>query len=127
MAKIRLSFVANSSSSSFVLYGISAQKYQNDLIEACYQKELKNNPELDRGDFEMYFYLSEAIDDKIVSIEGQSDYEYIGVSPESLRENFPDATFKETFSIAAKEISRVLGVEVTQSEIGYHEDGWYDG
>jgi len=97
--KIRNGFVSNSSSSSFVCWGVCADDYEN-----CW-------------DFE----------DNIISVGGQEYSRYIGVEPTTIIKNYPEVTFGEVKKFVAKLLSEKLGKEITEEDITYTEQGWYDG
>lgn len=102
--KIRLDFVTNSSSSSYVCFGVS-----------------KNSIESAIG-----YNGEEITDDSIISIGGY-DYNEVGIEPTTFIKYFPDDKIKDIKKIVAKELNKKFGTNFTEKEISYFESGWYDG
>jgi len=97
--KIRIGFVSNSSSESFLIYG--AMVKDEDMTDEVYEQ-------LRGGELE---------------IEHRPDYEerYIGKSWDSIKDDQTGKEFKD--DIQAK-ITKIFGADV---KCGTHSEAWYNG
>jgi hypothetical protein len=108
--KIRTDFVTNSSSSSFVCFGISVKKLSIPKTENVYE------------------YLERKTDDTILTFGGQDDeYFSLGLDINRAIREFPCTPLGHIKKLAAEEINRVFGTDFTEKEIDYIEEGWYNG
>ena len=115
--KIRAGFVSNSSSSSFLIYGVCMEE---DEIKDIFEKKGL----VDEDEDEINDKLEELFVDSDIEIERQydSDYIYIGKSWAKVKD---DETGKEFKDRVEKKIVEVLGdVGLT---FDTYEEAWYNG
>ena len=151
--KIRKGFVTNSSSSSFVCLGVSADSFtikdsfylevgkenlewykERSQREGRYQESNKKEYDLLKNmtDEELLEYGKENFDldnfdfPESVTYGGEEDYEYIGVEIDSLFK-MPDLKFGDAKKYVAEQLSKVSVEEITEEDISYEEQGWYNG
>lgn len=115
--KIRQDFVTNSSSSSYCIFGVGADKILSMEGEDNFEHRKK---------------LGVIISEKkgFLVIEGRyEDYDCgcVGIGMESFFRKFPDRKIGEMKQIVANELNRVFGTNFTEEDIYIREDGWYDG
>lgn len=113
MAKIRAGFVSNSSSSSFLIYGIYVTSaIQEKIKEVVGGTDTKSRMLIDQ-------YLKKdgkSILDHIYSPDG----DYIGASWDSIPDDQTPAQWRA-------EIKQALADIATEADLLTHEDAWYDG
>lgn len=108
--KIRTDFVTNSSSSSFVCFGVSSEKI--DVPEEFAD--------------ESYEYFEEKTQKTSLCYGGPYEYCYVGLDINRAIERFPDTPLKEIKKLAAEELNKVFGTSFTEKDISYIEEGWMD-
>ena len=96
--KIRTGFVSNSSSSSFVAWGVSADDVElaNDYDDEGFEK-------------------------------GGQEYDFVGLTVDWFMENHPELTFGEVKKFVADKLNKRFRTNFTDKDISYREEGWYDG
>lgn len=120
--KIRIGFVSNSSSSSYLIYGTEVP---SGTLKDLAQKEAEKY-----GDGMKIYYAWDGLRDLFlgtrVTIEGRNDdiYSsvYVGGDPRSMRGDETMDAFKAEIE---KTIKEKLGNYCLP--FGWHEDGWYNG
>ena len=111
--KERNGWVSNSSSSSFLIYGV----YLSD-------KMLKKYIGDDQDAYEYLEDLCEKTNDKrIVHFSPtESNASYIGASPDKIRDDETGGQFKASVEKAIREVLKDENLT-----FGYHEEAWYNG
>jgi hypothetical protein len=149
--KYRTDFITNSSSSSFVCYGINISKIKQVSPEILLQSfnekfnEIKERKIDDTRQWliDRYREMKECNTDaeKIqfmeahYSLEGNSKFlriggsqnDQLGITLTTLIEKFPLVTLKDIPALVAIEINKTCGTNFDPSDIQYYEEGWYEG
>jgi hypothetical protein len=154
--KIRQGFVSNSSSSSFVAFGVGRDQVKfgddkylelfNDRLEFLadskkdkngywykynlqeYQDMCLITEDLDKVEYakehlEIDFYEFE---DRGIECGGQEN-DFVGITLEWLMKYEPDMRFSEIKAFVAEKLNDAFDMELEPKDIGYVEEGWYDG
>ncbi len=120
--KVRNGFVSNSSSSSFVVYGIYVDDLEKLAKALGYNQSNEDQEEYNIDTYDLEGLIKEKLGKgwEISSGPG-SEQPMLGRSYESLGD---DETGKEFRESTSKKLSELLGEKV---EPGHIEEGWYDG
>lgn len=135
--KIRSGFVSNSSSSSFLIYGIQIDE---DAAQDAVKKAIKNGhifKDYDGNEMTFEDIVNEGMYEvterlcsilpktSSLSIEAPSNYDsiYVGASWDSVKD---DETGKEFKNRVFNDI-KALGLKVNKTDLGTHAESWYNG
>ena len=102
--KVRMGFVSNSSSSSFLIYGVRIEDKAYAKLE---DKKLPDGIGLE--------------------CPPEDDGGYIGASWDSIKDDETGKQFKDRVAAAIAEIFKQNGVDMEKFECGTHQEAWYDG
>jgi hypothetical protein len=97
--KIKSDFTTNSSSSSFVCWGVATYQISNDFND----------------------------DAESPLTVGGSERDFIGLTPGTVQNLFPDVKFGDIKEFVAQKLNDAYGTTFTANDITYYEEGWYDG
>jgi len=144
--KMRLDYVTNSSSSSFVCFGVSKEEINigNEAYINLFNEYVKDNKD------DEWFELSderleEMTDDEkidfvndsyeieteqlfnsdIISVGGY-DRDEVGIKPTTFISKFPNEKIGDIKKIVAKELNKKFGTKFKEKDIKYFESGWMD-
>lgn len=121
--KVRTDFVTNSSSSSFVIWGIDLNEVKNKIKIS--DEELE-----EKYDGQIREYVLTLIEDTVLEC-GNASYEFdevwLGITPESMRQNFGDRKMSEIYQIVADEINKKFGTKIKAKDVGYIEESSANG
>ena len=119
--KVRNGFVSNSSTSSFLIYGVSIE--EDKLKQALLDVGVLKDEEKDEDGIDFYGVLDEATKGTNLEYhrpEGDDSF-YVGTSWSSVGEDQTGKQFKEQVE---EELKKKLGITV---KCGTHEYAWRDG
>jgi len=145
--KMRLDHVTNSSSSSFVCFGVSKESIElgNEAYLNLFNEYVKDNKD------DEWFELSderlgEMTDDEkiefvnnsyeievdrqlydsdIITVGGWNNEE-IGITPMTFIKKFPNEKIGDMKKISARELNKKFGTKFKEKDISYFESGWND-
>lgn len=154
--KIKTDFVTNSSSSSFVVWGVPLDKitFSSDILLIIFREKLQyarkcvseggswkghyeaivSAMSIIETDEEKISWVEENTDfgEKVENLAGFSwnDNDYvraIGVSPNIAVKKYSDIPAGKIKDAVAKDLNDKFGTNFSESDIQYFEEGWYDG
>lgn len=112
--KVRLSFVTNSSSTSFVVFGIHVSNLGDDFVtEDKYDNEVISE--------EFYKIMK-----KPLSVGGQYTQK-IGIEVGTLFSKYKDIKISDVQKLVADEINKQFSTNLIEEDISLFQEGWYEG
>jgi hypothetical protein len=135
--KIKQDFITNSSSTSFTCWGFYKDVYKiledEALMKRLYEYYLKNtkNEEImpfeDFKDTDYKYELLEIVSEwtklEEYSLGQEGDYFMIGSHPDKMKNDQTLEQFKNEIASALNKV----GFELTEKDIGFINESWYDG
>lgn len=152
--KIRTGFVSNSSSSSFVAWGVYKDdiNFSNDYWLDKFNEQLENYESLKNENSESYEKWNKRWHLELLAIESDEDkidyskdnldddYEFgnninsggqendfVGLTVETVEHHYPNLEFGKVRQFVANKLNEVFGTRFTEKDIKYYEEGWYNG
>jgi len=144
--KMRLDYVTNSSSSSFVCFGVSKEEIEleNEAYINLFNEYVSNNKgeeyfeftdeELEKmTDEEKIEFVNDdseidtdsLFENDIISVGGY-DRDEVGIEPCVFIDKFPDEKIGDIKKIVARELNKQFGTSFKENDIDYFESGWRD-
>jgi len=149
--KIRTDFVTNSSSSSFVCFGVNKESIKNSkqLYLNMFEEYVKTNANKpwskltiskanSMNEYQKIEYVKNHLninldeededdfENDLIS-RGGEEYDEVGITMYTLMKEFPDLKLKEIKSKVAEELNKKFKTNFTEKDISYFESGWYNG
>lgn len=154
--KLTLGHVTNSSSSSFVIWGIEYgdTELTDELYLEAHRIHLENTRLKNDGRYEWVkerfeilskmspeeaiAYMKDMDFEEVVSIlfsdtgigfysYPQDDSHYIGITVPDAVKHFPDVMLKDIPVVVAREIEKTIKKPIASSDVRYIEEFWFDG
>lgn len=129
--KIRFDFVTNSSSSSFVCWGVEkdriviTDKIVSDMFNNINEKEVKGMTLEEKMEFlEENNLLKYLYETDLLSLGREN--QIIGIEPTTLASVFPNRKLGDIKKVVAEELNKKFGTNFTEEDIFYHEEAWCD-
>ena len=142
---MRLDHVTNSSSSSFVCFGVSKEAIElgNEAYLNLFNEYVKDNKEWieftdeqlekmtddEKIEFVNNSYEIEVdrqlYDSDIITVGGWNNEE-IGITPMTFIKKFPNEKIGDMKKISARELNKKFGTKFKEKDISYFESGWND-
>ena len=134
--KRKADFITNSSSTSFVCWGLNKELYNlkkdEKLMERIYDFYTKNSKDkeilsfedfIDPDNYEFMECVAELTSLKDYSTGQEGEYFMIGTHPEKMKE---DQTLKQFKDEIISSLNKI-GFELTEKDIEFISESWYDG
>jgi len=113
--KIRNGFVSNSSSSSFLIYGICMSANDLESFEKMAEKMEEDGEYVD---------IEEILNNELTAYSPYDDNYYIGLSPDKCRDDQTMGDFKKSIEDT---LVKHFGERIRQWKMDFFSEAWYDG
>ena len=117
--KIRNGFVSNSSSSSFLIYGVTFEN-TSEMVEKASDKLKTEWKEYNKENKNYEISFEDYMDD-FEGYRPYDDYTYLGLSWGDIKDDETGAQFKERAYEYIKE-----NFNITKEDLSTHEECWHD-